>query len=76
VTLIAGPLRVDKETWRPGGRRGDKGTRRKGDRGTPGLRDARRLGDEETRNSSRDYPRLRFVDHCDEHPEDLVIRLI
>ena len=36
----------------------------------------RRLGDVETRRSSRDYPRLRLIDHCDEHPEDLVVRLI
>src|SRR5215475_13244543 len=35
-----------------------------------------RQGDQETRNSSRDYPILRFVDHCDEHSQDLVVGLI
>src|SRR5262249_19736630 len=64
--FIDSPLDVDKET------------RRRGHKETLKLRDVetRRLGDEETRNSSRDYPGLRLIDHCDEHPENLVVRLI
>src|SRR5262245_23039402 len=64
--FIVGPLHADKEIWWPG----DKETwrHRKYETG--------RQGDQETRNSSRDYPILRFVDHCDEHSQDLVVGLI
>src|SRR5215813_8410463 len=77
--FIVSPLDVDKETrdketWRLQG----KETWSSGDKETWRHRkyETGRQGDQDKRNSSRDYPRLRFVDHCDEHSQDLVVGLI